>query len=27
VVGEGHPNVTSLQQWRRMNRDLEPQPT
>jgi hypothetical protein len=27
VVGENHPNVTALRQWRRQNRDLEPQPT
>lgn len=27
VLGENHPNVTALRQWRRQNRDLEPQPT
>ena len=27
VLGENHPNVGALRQWRRQNRDLEPQPT
>ena len=27
VLGESHPNVTALRQWRLQNRDLEPQPT
>jgi MinD-like ATPase involved in chromosome partitioning or flagellar assembly/tetratricopeptide (TPR) repeat protein len=27
AVGESHPTVGALRQWRRMNRDLEPQPT
>ncbi|WP_067171615.1 FxSxx-COOH system tetratricopeptide repeat protein [Microtetraspora niveoalba] len=27
VLGEGHPNIVALQAWRRINRDLEPQPT
>jgi MinD-like ATPase involved in chromosome partitioning or flagellar assembly len=27
VLGENHPNVDALRQWRRQNRDLEPQPT
>jgi len=26
VVGENHPNVSALRQWRLQNRDLEPQP-
>jgi hypothetical protein len=26
VLGEKHPNVAVLRQWRRQNRDLEPQP-
>jgi hypothetical protein len=25
VIGEAHPNVTALRQWRLQNRDLEPQ--
>jgi MinD-like ATPase involved in chromosome partitioning or flagellar assembly len=27
MLGEKHPNVEALRQWRRQNRDLEPQPT
>lgn len=27
VLGESHPNVAALRQWRRQNRDVEPQPT
>ncbi|MEZ0075988.1 FxSxx-COOH system tetratricopeptide repeat protein [Planotetraspora sp. GP83] len=27
VLGENHPNVTAAAAWRRLNRDLEPQPT
>ncbi|MEW9529443.1 FxSxx-COOH system tetratricopeptide repeat protein [Microbispora sp. NPDC049125] len=26
VLGDGHPNVVAVQSWRRLNRDLEPQP-
>lgn len=27
VLGDKHPNVDALREWRRQNRDLEPQPT
>ncbi|MEU7893691.1 FxSxx-COOH system tetratricopeptide repeat protein [Nonomuraea sp. NPDC049152] len=27
VLGGDHPNIESLREWRRINRDLEPQPT